>query len=341
MRVLTAVLAAGLVFGAAQAAQAAPNAPAAPVKANPAKVTLSRGSLAVSSLNTVPVTVTVAGSGHGESVYVKFKRVSGSGPEGEFYTTPLKLVAGSPGLWRGTLNVPSTANGTIEPAGVYDGQYIFGVDDGEADPVVDPPKLVVTGVHVPKLTALITPKVVPYDKPWTIRYTVTDSQTGKPYGTKLKLWVREDNACTESPSTATTLSDVNGNITLKYAASPNADWVHCMMLPGNPAPVGGIAALVKRPAGVSATPSRTSAPVGTIVPVDGRVTNGAGCKVNLQRLYGKTAWRTVGTATVRSSSRFTLNAQPAYKGDIPYRVDLPACYNKIAGVTPTFFIKGL
>ncbi|MFC9687029.1 hypothetical protein ACFTSF_00695 [Kribbella sp. NPDC056951] len=340
MRVLAALLTAPLL---GVALSSAPVAQASQVKVVAAKVTLSRTTVAVASLNTVPVTVTVEGSGHGESVYVRFKRVSGSGPEDEFFSMPLKLVDGNgnPGLWRGTLNVPSTANGTIEPDGVYSGEYIYGAEPGEPDPVSSPPVLTVNGTHVPKLTALITPKVVPYNQPWTIRYTVTDSQTGKPYGTKLKLWVREDNRCVESLGNETSLTDASGNITLKYGASPNGDWLHCMMLPGKPAPVGGIAALVKRPAAISATPSRTSAPVGTIVPVNGTVTHGGGCPVNLQRLYGASAWRTVGTAKVRASGRFTLNAQPAYKGNIPYRAQLPACYNKVAGVSKTFTIRGV
>ncbi|MFB6723325.1 hypothetical protein ACFCV3_24300 [Kribbella sp. NPDC056345] len=339
MRTLAVLLTAPLL---GVALSSAPVAQASQVKVTDAKVTLSRTTVSVASLNTVPVTVTVEGSGHGESVYVRFKRLSGSGPEDEFFSMPLKLVDGdgSPGLWRGTLNVPSTADGTIEPDAVYSGEYIYGAEPGDPDPVVNAPTLTVNGFHVPKLTALITPKVVPYNQPWTIRYTVTDSQTGKPYGAKLKVWVREDNRCVESLGTETSLTDAGGNITLRYAASPNGDWLHCMMLPGKPAPVGGIAALVKRPAAISATPSRTSAPVGTIVPVNGTVTKGGGCPVNLQRLYGASAWRTVGSAKVRASGRFTLNAQPAYRGNIPYRAQLPACYNKVAGVSKTFTIKG-
>ena len=93
---------------------------------------------------------------------------------------------------------------------------------------------------------------------------------------------------------------------------------------------------IRRPSG------EKSAPVGTIVPVNGTVSGAPNyCPVNLQRLYGATAWRTVGTAKVRQSGRYTVNAQPAYKGNIPYRVSFPRCGNFLAGISRTFTIKGL
>ena len=83
------------------------------------------------------------------------------------------------------------------------------------------------------------------------------------------------------------------------------------------------------------------APVGTVVPVNGsvyRVTSS--CPVHLQRLYGASQWRTVSSAKLRSSGRFTVNAQPSYRGLIPYRAYFPTCYNVVAGVSKTFYIRG-
>jgi hypothetical protein len=89
-------------------------------------------------------------------------------------------------------------------------------------------------------------------------------------------------------------------------------------------------------------PSKTSAPVGAIVPVTGNVLGAtAPCPVLLQRLYGASQWRGVSTGVVRTSGRFTVSAQPAYKGLIPYRVYFAACGRFQLGISKTFSIRGL
>jgi hypothetical protein len=208
------------------------------------------------------------------------------------------------GTWEGNVNVPSTANGTFEVSGVMTGQYFPGSGDmTDPTPAPSPPTLAVNGVHIPRITARVIPDPVPFGQGFTIRWSVIDSQTAKPYGTRLRVWLR--------------------------------------MLPGVPAPNGWLSLFVNRPGIVSATPSKTSAPVGSIVPVNGSVAGAPhNCPVNLQRLYGATQWRTVSTANVRQSGRYTVNAQPAYKGSIPYRVSFPACYNFTAGLSKTFSIRG-
>ncbi|GAA0586899.1 hypothetical protein GCM10009534_21420 [Kribbella sandramycini] len=304
---------------------------------------MDKTSVAVSSLNTVPVTVTVEGSYEDtQTVYVQFKRISGTGPANEFSSMPLQLVDGdgTPGVWRGTANVPSTLNGTIEPAAVDVLELVQGQPTSSPAPVANPPALVVNGVHVPKFTSVLTPAVVPYDKPWSVRYTVIDSQTGKPYGTRLKLWFGIEERCLEANEHEEVLSDTSGNFTRSFPANRYGDWTSCMKLPGKPGGIARLVTRVKRPAAISAAPSKTSAPVGTIVPVNGIVVQGNYCQVALQRLYGATAWRTVSTTKVRISDRFTLNAQPAYKGNISYRAYLPPCYDKVAGSTKPFIIRG-
>jgi hypothetical protein len=174
---------------------------------------------------------------------------------------------------------------------------------------------------------------------------VINGQTGKPYGSRLKVWLRDDNTCVEAFGGPVDLTDTNGYVTKAYTAS-DAEWLHCLQLPGGPMPLAALGLYVNRPKQVavvvSATPSKTSAPVGTIVPVNGTVSTAPeNCPVNLQRLYGATAWRNVGTAKVRQSGRYTVNAQPAYKGNIPYRASFPACRNRLAGISKTFIIKGV
>ncbi|MET7277839.1 hypothetical protein ABZS29_06370 [Kribbella sp. NPDC005582] len=93
---------------------------------------------------------------------------------------------------------------------------------------------------------------------------------------------------------------------------------------------------------MSATPAKTSAQVGTNVAVNGSVTGApARCATHLQRLYGATQWRTVNSAKVRESVRFTLTATPSYKGRIPYRVQLPNCYRFVTAYSENFSITGL
>ncbi|MEV5960778.1 hypothetical protein AB0L70_03390 [Kribbella sp. NPDC051952] len=352
-RVLAALLTAplvGLSLGAmpttSTTAQAAPN-PALHVDS----VTLNKASVAVSGLNTVPVTATVKGAYNSTSdpditLYVVLERTAGTGTKVLMVSTNLPLTAGTlaDGTWSGPLNVPSTANGAFKVTGVSAGKYAPGTGDlFDPTPVANGPSITVTGTHLPKITAEVIPAVVPFTKdPFRIRWTVTDSSTGKPYGTRLKLILETDDFCIKYIGPyETDLSDANGVVTKLYGSSV-ANMSQCLMLPGDPGANGALTIFAPRPGIVAATPSKPSAPVGSLVPVNGSVAGAPWlCPVNLQRLYGATQWRTVGTSTVRTSGRFTLTAQPAYVGQIPYRVSLPACKNYRAGVSSTFYVRGL
>jgi hypothetical protein len=81
-----------------------------------------------------------------------------------------------------------------------------------------------------------------------------------------------------------------------------------------------------------------SLPARTIGSVEGWTTPLTNWPVYLQRYYNG-AWRLVSTATVRSSGRFTLAAQPP-KGTWKYRVYEPGDATRFANVTPEFTIKG-
>src|SRR5262249_45419833 len=143
--------------------------------------------------------------------------------------------------------------------------------------------LTVTGTHQPRISASVTPKLVPYGKPYSIKWAVTDAQTGKPYGSRLRVELGIDNTCAEYMGPGyTNLTGTDGTVTKAYTAD-DAGAVNCLLLPGNPSSNGGLGFFVARPLtkpAVSAVPSRTSAPVGTVVPVNGSVhTVRAGCPV--------------------------------------------------------------
>lgn len=347
-RVLTALLAvplAGAVLGGVPAAQAAPDP-----NLTISQVTLDRTSVAVSGLNTYPINVTVKGGYDSDEpgdqdlvLNVILERTGGTGPRSNIVSADLKRDPATTlenGTWRGRLNVASTANGTFKVTGVMTGPY--GAPGGGTP--IDPTPysgqtITVKGTNLPKITASVNPRVVPWGKPYSITWAVTNTATGKPYGTRIPIGLGVDTPCAEggSPMFRT---GTNGLITKSYTAA-DGEAMNCAHIYADPYYIVGQWLFVARPAIVSAVPSRTSAPVGTVVPVNGsvyRVTSP--CPVHLQRLYGASQWRTVSSAKVRSSGRFTVNAQPSYKGLIPYRVYFPACYNVVAGFSKTFYIRG-
>ncbi|MFG1819216.1 hypothetical protein ACGFIF_36020 [Kribbella sp. NPDC049174] len=349
-RVMAALLAAplvGLLLGGVPAAQADPD-PNLTITA----VTLEKTAIAVSGLNTAPIKATVKGGydstepgDENLALNVVLERTGGTGPLKTIFSTDLKRLSGTlqNGVWSGTLNATSTANGTFKVTGVVTGPYgaPIGGTPYDATPFDGPP-LAVTGTHLPKVTASVSPKVVPFGSPYSIRWAIIDTATGKPHGSRIRALLGVDVPCAEDSGGGESVrTDTNGTVTKSYKAV-DADALNCLRLTGAPYDIGGQWLFVARPGIVSATPSKTSAPVGTIVPVNGSVAGAPyNCKVWLQRLYGATQWRSVGSGAVRQSGRFTVNAQPAYKGLIPYRVYLPACYNYQPGVSKVFYIRGL
>jgi hypothetical protein len=349
LRRITAVLLAaplvGLLVAAPPSAQAAPD-PSLTITA----VTLTRTSVLVSGLNTYPIGVTVKG-GYKSSepgdldmvLNVVLERTSGTGPLRTIVSTDLKRTAGTldNGTWTGPLYATSTANGTYKVTGVMTGPYWARLYNAMIDPTpFDGPSVTITGVHQPRITASVSPKVVPFGSPYTIRWAVTDAATGKPYGTRLTVGLGVDAPCAEGGAPLYR-TDTNGIVTKSYTAA-DANSMNCLALPGKPYLIAGLGFFVTRPGIVSAVPSKTSATVGTIVPVNGSVAGAPyRCTVVLQRLYGATQWRGVSLSQVRQSGRFTVNAQPAYKGLISYRVYFPACHNFASGISKVFYIRGL
>jgi hypothetical protein len=349
-----AAAAAAAVLSLALAVLVAPVASAAPEKvATPdpnltvTSVTLGRGSVAVSSLNLFPVPVTVKAkwdvSEPGDAVLNVFlERTAGTGPLQSTAAVKLTLAEGNVqtgGTWKGTLYVPSTANGTFKVSGVQAGWPI----DGSTGDMTSPtpfagPSIAITGSNLPKLTVAVIPAAVPVGKPYKVRVTVLNSATGKPYGTRINVQVTVDNLCVESDGDRY-LTNTAGVVEVARSAVV-ADWLNCVRLRGPAFDILGMGFEVPRPATLSAVPSKTSVKVNTIVPVDGSVAKApSGCAVVLQRLHGATQWRTASQASVRTSGRYTVLAQPPVVGNNVYRVYLPAC-KALLGYSKNFVIRG-
>ncbi|MFI5734449.1 hypothetical protein ACIA49_30310 [Kribbella sp. NPDC051587] len=343
-RFLAALLAAPLVVAVlgGTPAQAAPDA-----KLSISDVRLSKAAVSVSGLDTVKLDVTVKAGYDSDdprdedtTLYVYLQRTGGSGQIDDLASTKLTRTAGTlkNGTWTGPLNIVSSANGTWHVTSV--GASPYGVDTGIDSTPYDGPVLAVTGTHAPTIGYTVTPQTVPVGKPYSIKWSVTDSSTGKPYGTRVSAWVGVDSPCAEGGGQSIT-TDAAGNYAKSYQAS-DANWLNCFVIETDPYPSAISDARVPRQSGVSAVPAKTSAKVGTNVAVNGSVTGPpARCGISLQRLYGASQWRTVNSATVRDSGRYTLTATPSYKGKIPYRVLLPACHRFVPASSKPFTITGV
>ena len=133
------------------------------------------------------------------TLYVVLQRTGGSGPLTYLVSTNLPQTAGTVqnGTWSGPVNVPSTANGTFKVTGVLAGTYFPSSGDMTDPTPFNGPSLAVTGLHLPKIAAAVSPKVVPFGSPYSIRWAVTDAATGKPYGTRITVFLGIDNGCVE------------------------------------------------------------------------------------------------------------------------------------------------
>ncbi|WP_433013086.1 hypothetical protein [Kribbella sp. CA-294648] len=337
----TVSLAAALVT--APSAAAAPTAAQSPdPNLTVTSVTLGRSSVLVSGLNRFVVGVTVK-AGYNSTVEtplnVFFQRTGGVGPLKYMIAGQLKRTGGTlkDGTWTGTVDIPSTANGTFKVYGVLPGYLQPG--DMTTETPFDGPSIAVTGVHLPKLAVQVIPRVVPFGSPYQVKAVIYDSATGKPYGVRLPLQVTFDNLCVEHDA-VTRLTDTAGVLYTSFPAAA-ADWLNCVRVRGRFFDTISHGFFPLRPGIVAAIPSKTSAPVSTYVPVNGSVAGAPyRCPVLLQRLHGRTAWRLANQSTVRQSGRFTVVAQPPNLGNNSYRVYFPTCNRFQAGYSRMFAIQG-
>lgn len=343
---VAALLAAPLVLGMLPAgAQAAPDP-----RLTITEVKLDRTSVAVSGLNTYPINVTVKGGYHSDGpgdanpvLDVILDRTSGTGPLKQLVSTDLKLTSGTVenGFWSGRLNVASTADGSFQVTGVFVGPWNVPNYGTPVDPTPYRGQTVlVKGTNLPRITASLNPRVIPFGKPYAITWAVTNTATGKPYGSRIPIGLGVDAPCADG-GLQPFRTGTNGIIVKSYTAT-DAGALNCAGILADPYLITARALFAARPSVFTATPARTSAPVGTVVNVNGTFANMIGSvPIQLQRLYGRTQWRTVSSAWVRQSGRFTLTAQPSYKGLIPYRVYFAGYQPYVPAIGKTFTIKGV
>ncbi len=312
-------------------------------------VTLSRTTVAVSGLNRVAVPITVKGGYDSDDpmndtmlLNVFLRRTGGSGAISWMAAGHLTRTAGTVknGTWTGAVEVPSTANGTFRVYGVLHGSTIDGSDGSMTTPTqYDGPSLTVTGLHVPKLGISVIPRVVPFGSAYQVKAAIYDSATGKPYGSRIPLQVVNDNLCVEHDA-GSRLTDRAGILVTNFPADA-AGSLNCVRVRGRFFDTIGHGFVPLRPGIVGATPSKTVARVGTLVPVNGTVARSSHCPIFLQRLRGATQWRGVNQDLVRQSGRFTLLAQPPGVGNWVYRAYLPTCGPVQAGASKSFVIRGI
>ncbi|TDD57519.1 hypothetical protein E1263_23295 [Kribbella antibiotica] len=303
--------------------------------------------VAVAGLNTVPVTLTVKATYKlgkpGQPMFAVLDSVDSPQYSPELYSEPLKLIdgTGTDGTWQGIVNVPSIQGGTLElsrvEAGVFDPKAPIGDND-----LVSGVSLAVTGLHVPKITRTVSANPVPFGKPYSITWKVTDSATGKPYGSRLKVLATKGPYCSAVKGSAGAVQTNTAGVLVVPYAPADGDKLNCLLLPGTQAPIDSYALAPNRPGVVAATPDKTSAKVGTTVAVKGNVLGFTyDCPVNLQRLSGATQWRTLRSTKQGVSGRYSLPAQITAKGKSTYRVQFPACHQVLAGVSKSFAITGV
>ncbi|GAA1709184.1 hypothetical protein GCM10009745_66360 [Kribbella yunnanensis] len=339
----------GAVTLAGTALSAVP-AQAEPLDLQVESVKFDRASVAVSSLNTVPVTITVKATYKlgvaNQSMYVELNSHDSKRTDGtQVFSEPLKLISGTgkDGTWEGKVNVPSTADGRLDVDGVYAGvlNRSLKAKTPDNDPVTGV-SLAVNGLNIPKITRKLSVSPVPFGKSYSITWQVLNSTTGKPYGSRLKVLHPKGDACLEAKGSAGALLTNAAGVIVTQHAPAEADKLNCLLIPGTQAPIDHHIQLVPRPGVVAATPDKTSAKVGTTVSVKGNVAGITyGCTVNLQKLSGATAWRTLRSAKLSVSSRYTLPAAITAKGKGTYRVQFPKCDNTLAGVSRSFTITGV
>jgi hypothetical protein len=330
--------------------QAAQTAQSPDPKLTVTAVTLGRTAVAVSGLNRVAVPVTIKAGYNSDDpsdadtlLNVFLKRTGGVGAVRLMVAGHLTRTAGTlkNGTWTGTVEMPSTANGTFKVFGVIPGFTLDGSDGSmTSETPFDGPSITVTGLHQPKLGVSVIPRVVPFGSAYQVKAAIYDSATSRPYGSRILLQVVYDNLCAEYNG-STGYTDKAGILITAFPASA-AEWVNCVRVRGKFFDTLGIGFSPLRPGIVGATPSKTSAKVGTIVPVNGSVAGApSNCPVVLQRLYGASQWRGVSQDLVRQSGRFTVLAQPPYAGNVIYRVYFAACYQYQIGISKSFVIRGV
>jgi hypothetical protein len=316
-------------------------------------VSVSPGAVAVRGLDLVQVTVsaTFSDTAWGDPEMVVLHRTTKGAWD---RSAPGELLAilrrssgsGSAGTFTGTVQVPSSAHGSWRVALIgWPGPFGPAIDVTTSG--LPPATLAVTGTHRPRMRFSVVPQPVPYPQTRAVaRAAMSFDDTRAPIS-GLTVGFGTDNSCAEriGPD-ATVRTDSHGVAARRITVS--GPWVTCAWVPfpgssrelSNPGWAVG-AGLPRLGTVTSAAPSRASARRRTAVPVTGHVAAlvvPARNPVQLQRLVGRT-WRTVNTALVRSSARFTVTANPP-RGRNYYRMTFPGTTEYGPSTSSTFTITG-
>jgi len=318
-------------------------------------VTLSRSSVAVSGLNTVTVTVMVhltdpvgvvesSASETGAPLpQVGLSRVSSPGTAGapSQDSRDLNLASGTgrDGVWTAAIRVPSTYDGSWQVTAVW------ATNSQDGSLFVDPRKvgitrtLTVRGSRQPSLSLGFSPKVPVGNQAVNIKGRAVDADTGRPLaGILLNLGAGSENCGVfDYGGAGSVTTNAKGYYVFRRAPDANVFCVISTIPPKR----GAIdrystTTLLYRSGGVlvqptiSASVDHTPIHLGETVAIRGSVAPSTFVYpgVFLQR-YSGGHWRTVGTAHVRASGRYTAYATPPTRGNHRYRVHTQAYFNRL------------
>ena len=303
-----------------------------------ASLTIS-GVAMVKQTGTVHITDPSATSGGNCFWYFVLTATGGTGSV-TLYRTGAALTSGTvnDGTWTMTFYLSSTADGTWR---------MTGAETCSATPqgydVAGSPAFTVVGHHQPRVSWAVVPDPVPVVNPqWRVKGRVYDADTGAGMPNVTVGQATVDTSCLyqdqgEGPGaflSLRTVTNANGYYALPIRTGVGG--LQCIGLVSTPESNPDKLSVypwfrqfsVRYLPSVSAAPSARSVPALTIVAVNGHVVGGhSRCPIELQRLHGSTAWRTVSTAKLRDSLRFTLSAQPPGAGRFIYRAYYPQCSN--------------
>ena len=247
-------------------------------------------------------------------------------------TPPAGDPAATAGTWSGTWKVASSRNGTWTVTGV--GACTDAVPGGW---FVDPrgqgisSGVAVTGTGAPRLSVAMTPTV------WgarttTVRAVVSDA-SGKPLTGRTVTFGKDGGCGTAADGGAVATTDARGVATLvtrprpvmcAYLATPAAvalrlDSEHALIVKRSVTPRFTFAAVSGFPLSAAVARGRNVVVTGSLAPKASLLGAGTTHRVALQLKSGR-GWRTVGSAAVAASGRFTVIARATVRGIVTYRV---------------------
>ncbi len=352
-RLTTATTLAGLVISATPSLSSGLDAPGEDFEVS--EIRLSTAAITVSGMDLGAVEIRVTGGFRAETndteLALIFAPSGASSPE-QRWVARLRNVDGTArkGTWSGTLSVPATASGplratTLVQASCLDQQTACTPQS------VTGPTLQVTATHIPRLWAQVRPWPLPVSASrYEVVGSLVDSETGLGFRTPVRVALARDTDCANSTLAGlsrTATPDrrgefrfvVTGSLTTNISSPSQGALsklqLHCILAAagtttggkgGSGTGMGSVNAPVvlrtKAPfllkASATAAPSRRWVRLGTAVTITGRSQNNLE-PVTLQRLFGRSAWRTVTTFEPGVLGRFRLVTTPPTKGVMVYR----------------------